>query len=181
MSFAREAGASQYGWLCSGCGVRSSGRFSAAELSDIDRHQAQLFRQEQRERKSTRQIAVAPPARRGPVLVVEDDADIRESVCMFLEDEGFDTVSAGHGKAALDLLRAALDRLPKLILLDLMMPVMNGWEFYELVSHDEALASIPTIVMSAQEIDASLGSVTMLQKPLRLEQLLSKINEVCTP
>jgi CheY-like chemotaxis protein len=148
--------------------------------SEIDRQQAELFREEQRQRKSSHKIPIAPPVRRGPVLVVEDDDDIRESVCMLLEDEGFATVSASHGKAALELLRV-LDPLPKLILLDLMMPVMNGWEFYELVRRDQALALIPTIVMSAQDMDASLGSVIRLQKPLRLDQLLSKINEVCTP
>jgi len=158
--------------------MSASDRWNAAEFSGVDRTQAELFRQENRERKSSSKIPVAPPVRRGPVLVVEDDDDIRESVCMLLEDEGFATVSAGHGKAALDLLRV-LDPLPKLILLDLMMPVMNGWEFYELVSHDEAFASIPTIVMSAQTADPLVGPVTMLQKPLRLEQLLSKINQVC--
>ena len=110
--------------------------------------------------------------------MVEDDADIRESVCMILEDEGFPTVSAANGKEALATLRR-LEPPPRLILLDLMMPIMNGWEFYELISRDKTVSAIPVVVMSAQETDVYAGSLRLLRKPLALDQLLSTVSEFC--
>ena len=112
------------------------------------------------------------------MLVVEDDAGIRECVCQALEDEGFPTASASNGKEALATLRK-LTPPPRLILLDLMMPIMNGWEFYELISRDKEVSSIPVVVMSAQDTDAYGGSLRLLRKPLALDQLLSTVNEIC--
>src|SRR3954470_12387725 len=82
------------------------------------------------------------------VLVVDDDPDIRESVRLVLEDEGYEVEEAADGAAALALLRAATTR-PDVILLDLMMPVMNGWQFRAAQLADDDLADIPVIVLSA--------------------------------
>jgi CheY-like chemotaxis protein len=177
LAFARDTTRNEYRWLCKQC-QDTLLPSSAAQLSAIDRHQAELFRQAHRDRLSSGRIRVSTPPPGGPVLVVEDDPDIRASVCEILEDEGFQTVSAANGKEALATLRT-LAPLPRLILLDLMMPIMNGWEFYELISRDKTVSFIPVVVMSAQETDVYAGSLRTLRKPLHLDQLLSTVNEIC--
>src|SRR5919206_1695644 len=83
---------------------------------------------------------------RGEVLVVEDDFAIRETLRELLEDEGYRVAWAANGKEALARLH---ERAPRVILLDLMMPVMDGWEFRVAQQRDPALASIPVVVISA--------------------------------
>jgi CheY-like chemotaxis protein len=177
LAFARDPARNEYRWLCWDC-QGANVHLGAAQLTEIDRKQAEVFRREHRERISSGRIRVSTPPPGGPVLVVEDDAGIRESVCQILEDEGFPTVSACNGKEALATLRT-LEPLPRLILLDLMMPIMNGWEFYELISRDKSVSSIPVVVMSAQETDTYAGSLRLLRKPLALDQLLLTVNEIC--
>jgi CheY-like chemotaxis protein len=176
--FSRDAAKNEYRWLCADCKGDSVKTGAARQLTEIDRQQAELFRQGHRDRLSSGQIRLSTPPPGGPVLVVEDDIGIRESVCQILEDEGFPTVSACNGKEALATLRN-MTPLPRLILLDLMMPIMNGWEFYELISRDKSVSSIPVVVMSAQDTDAYSGSLRLLRKPLALDQLLSTVNEIC--
>ncbi|MET0593744.1 MAG: response regulator [Polyangiaceae bacterium] len=177
LAFARDSSRNEYRWLCWDCqgAIVNS---PAAHLTEIDRQQAERFRKEHRDRISSGRIRLSSPPPGGPVLVVEDDPGIRESVCQILEDEGFPTVSAANGKEALVALRK-LEPLPRLILLDLMMPIMNGWEFYELISRDKMVSSIPVVVMSAQDTDVYSGSLRLLRKPLALDQLLSTVNEIC--
>jgi CheY-like chemotaxis protein len=177
LAFARDTKRNEYRWLCWDC-QEPAVRSNAAQLTAIDRQQAELFRQGHKERLSSGRMRVSTPPPGGPVLVVEDDAGIRESVCQILEDEGFPTVGASNGKEALATLRM-LEPPPRLILLDLMMPIMNGWEFYELISRDKTVARIPVVVMSAQETDVYAGSLRLLRKPLALDQLLSTVNEIC--
>jgi len=177
LAFARDKKENQYRWLCCDC-HEPPVNSSAAQLTEIDRRQAELFRQGHRDRVSSGRMRLSTPPPGGPVLVVEDDVGIRESVCQILEDEGFPTVSASNGKEALATLRT-LEPLPRLILLDLMMPIMNGWEFYELISRDKTVSRIPVVVMSAQETDVYAGSLRLLRKPLALDQLLSTVNEIC--
>jgi CheY-like chemotaxis protein len=177
LAFARDAKTIEYRWLCRHC-KDTAVNSNVAQLSEIDRQQAELFRQGHRERLSSGRMRLSTPPPGGPVLVVEDDADIRESVCQILEDEGFPTVSASNGKEALATLRI-LELPPRLILLDLMMPIMNGWEFYELISRDKTVSAIPVVVMSAQDTDVYAGSLRLLRKPLHLDQLLSTVNEIC--
>ena len=81
------------------------------------------------------------------ILVVEDDADVREAIVSGLEHAGFEVVAAADGKMALDLLRHGI--VPRAIILDLMMPVMDGWEFRRHQLADPTLAAIPVIVLSA--------------------------------
>jgi len=110
-----------------------------------------------------------------PVLIVEDDEDVRESLSQILEDEGIATVAAKNGKEALDMLHD--ERVsPSLILLDLMMPVMDGWEFRKRMDADVSIVP-PVIVMSARPRDDSVRSVAWLQKPLHVDVLLSAIQK----
>jgi len=114
-----------------------------------------------------------------PVLVVEDDPDVREVMMAIVESEGHRAVAAENGDEALQLLRAGLH--PCLILLDLMMPVKDGWEFRAEQRTDPALASIPTIIVSAvgrQSIDA-LQPTAALEKPIDYDQLTRLLKRHC--
>jgi CheY-like chemotaxis protein len=113
------------------------------------------------------------------VLIVEDDDSAREALSDCLEMEGFRVAAACNGKEALDYLRSA--HLPKVILLDLYMPVMTGWEFREAQKKDAAIADIPVVVVTAfgsgmtKRIDANV----IMHKPLDLDRLLTVIREYC--
>jgi two-component system, chemotaxis family, chemotaxis protein CheY len=116
---------------------------------------------------------MAEPAR---VLIVDDDDLIREALQIALQDAGIAVRTAEHGKAALD----TLDTWPPdLILLDLMMPVMDGWAFREAQRARPAAASIPVIVFSAArgltESAESLRPVRLIQKPFDLEEVLTAV------
>jgi two-component system, chemotaxis family, chemotaxis protein CheY len=112
----------------------------------------------------------------GPVLVVEDDKGIREVLQMALELDGYEVVSAKNGQEALDYLDKG--RLPQLILLDLMMPVMNGWEFLERVDESPAYKKLPVIIVSAYcEKARDLKCVAFYEKPMDLDSLLSQIKQ----
>jgi CheY-like chemotaxis protein len=115
------------------------------------------------------------------VLVVEDDPDIRATLCEALEDHGYSAVGAGNGAEALDYLRSAAAR-PCLILLDLMMPVMDGQTFRTEQRADAALADIPVVVISAYrdvEKQANELSTEFLPKPVRLDVLLETARKHC--
>ncbi len=117
------------------------------------------------------------------VLVVEDEADVRESMEVLLEDEGFQTVYATNGSEALDLLRRPGFEAC-VILLDLMMPVTDGWEFLEARSRDPKLKAIPVVIVSAyvgKDADnALLGeSDVFLPKPLLVGDLMEVIEKHC--
>jgi CheY-like chemotaxis protein len=112
----------------------------------------------------------------GTILLVEDDDDIRMSVAGILEDEGFTIVGASDGDDALRYLRAAPEP-PRLILLDLMMPVMDGWAFRAAQLADERLAEIPVVILSAAtdvcKHAAQLNVSAYLVKPLDVPLLLN--------
>lgn len=115
------------------------------------------------------------------VLVVEDDPDIRATLCEALEDHGYSPVGAGNGVEALDYLRSEGER-PCLILLDLMMPVMDGQAFRTEQRADTALADIPVVVISAYrdvEKQAAELATDYLSKPVRLEVLLETARKHC--
>jgi CheY-like chemotaxis protein len=105
------------------------------------------------------------------VLVVDDDDAIREALCDLLDDAGFATVGARHGLEALEIL-AALGAAPAFILLDMMMPVMDGWAFCDRRGRNQILREIPVIAVSAVEIPDSnrpVGIDAFLTKPIDLE------------
>jgi CheY-like chemotaxis protein len=111
------------------------------------------------------------------ILVVDDDPGLVESLCIWLEQEGFTTQSAQNGKEALDLIRSG--PLPDLILLDLMMPVMDGCDLYDIIRCDDAFESIAVIAMSALgELPKTRTLPQVLRKPLDPERLLSAIRLV---
>ena len=116
------------------------------------------------------------------ILLVEDDHFIREIVQTLLETEGYKVITANNGQEALDQLSSS--PRPCLILLDLMMPVMNGIEFLErLRGHgNNEVAMIPVIVTSAIEDDTGTTSrlaSKVLNKPIELEVLLRVVEERC--
>lgn len=119
-------------------------------------------------------------AARRHIVLIEDEFDIRESLQDVLEGEGYSVSTAGNGKEALDLMSSHLGA--DLILLDLMMPVMNGVEFFDHWKKSGYFAEIPLLVMSAdtqarQKAD-EIGAARCLKKPLELEDLLSAIKNV---
>jgi CheY-like chemotaxis protein len=122
---------------------------------------------------------------RKTVLVVEDDADIREGLSALLDAEGYPVMLAGDGREALDVLSHE-STTPGLILLDLMMPRMNGWQFLEAVKDSPEAARIPIVVMSAYRendhriSDAALARrVAFLRKPVDVKLLLRLIEHYC--
>jgi CheY-like chemotaxis protein len=111
--------------------------------------------------------------------VVEDDVDTRDMLGRFLELEGFQVEVAANGKQALDRLTSGVH--PCVILLDLMMPVMDGWQFRRQQVQDAELADIPVIVVSAagKERMGGIDADAYLSKPVDLEQLLARVNQYC--
>ncbi|MDX2092053.1 MAG: response regulator [Kofleriaceae bacterium] len=112
------------------------------------------------------------------ILVVEDDDLIRETLQFALELAGYKVFTAANGREGIDLL-GSIPR-PCLILLDLMMPVMNGWEFADAVEHDEALTTIPIVVVTAFADKAtSIRARGVLSKPASLAAVLAVAEECC--
>jgi CheY-like chemotaxis protein len=111
------------------------------------------------------------------ILVVEDDAATREALGLILVSEGFRFLGAANGQEALGLLRSGPH--PDLILLDLMMPIMDGWQFRREQSQDSALSAIPVVVLSAdgnvQQNATALQAADYLQKPVDVENLIAVI------
>jgi CheY-like chemotaxis protein len=115
------------------------------------------------------------------VLVVEDDGDIRDELADVLEDSHYRTIRAQNGEVALQKLRGG--PRPCLILLDLMMPVMDGRQFLAEQQKDAALKEIPVVVLSAH-LDAAPTAVQVkaagfLKKPIDLPELLRTIERFC--
>jgi CheY-like chemotaxis protein len=115
------------------------------------------------------------PAPRARLLLVEDDADIRDTLSDALGWEGYAVEVAAHGLAALD--RLAKGPRVDAILLDLMMPIMNGWEFRAAQLADPALAKIPVVVLSASAPGACRPD-RYLSKPFSVERLLEVLDEL---
>ncbi len=116
------------------------------------------------------------------IIVVEDDLDTRESLVDLLSMQGYEVMSAENGRRALDLLRTQ-PRKPCVILLDIMMPVMNGWEFLDALRADPMLSSIPVVVLTADasaQFRAGGASVAaFLNKPIVPQTLSETIARHC--
>ncbi|MGZ6143543.1 MAG: response regulator [Myxococcales bacterium] len=117
------------------------------------------------------------------VLVVEDDADIRTALIDVLNEHGYEAVGAINGLDALEKLRAPQERKPCLIVLDLMMPVMDGRAFREEQLNTPELAAIPVVVVSAYRdiIDQALRITEFLRKPLNVDDLVAAARRYCDP
>ena len=137
--------------------------------------------------------SLAPAGPKGPsvrtdVLVIDDEEDLRVALREILEGEGYATAGASNGMEALELLQGSPE-MPRLILLDLMMPQMDGWEFLLRIDEDPRLHEIPVALMSAH---SSVLRATdprraeahhlelLLPKPLNLLRLLSTVSDFCS-
>jgi CheY-like chemotaxis protein len=120
------------------------------------------------------------------IMVVEDNDDAQDAICTVLRHLGYECLVAPHGLAALDALRGLRlsgERAPSLILLDVQMPVMGGWEFRDAQLADPAIASIPVIFLTAdpvaqRRIDES-GVVAFIRKPLDVPVLIEAVRRIC--
>jgi CheY-like chemotaxis protein len=112
------------------------------------------------------------------ILVIDDQPCLRTMLSTFLEDVGYTVVAAAHGREALSYLRHSHE-LPGLILLDVAMPVMTGWDFLAAQQRDRRLAAIPVIVMTAladmTHAATFPAAVANVYKPLDLDRLLKLI------
>jgi signal transduction histidine kinase/CheY-like chemotaxis protein len=117
----------------------------------------------------------AAPAPHGAILIVDDDVDAREMLAELIEEQHIGVAVAGNGEEALAILRAAAE-LPQLILLDLHMPVMDGWATMVAIAADERLRTIPVVLVSsftdAKGAAQELGAAGFLRKPLEVARVL---------
>jgi len=113
------------------------------------------------------------------VLVVEDEPELREMMRDALELNGYAVVTAEDGQDALDKI-GGIEHLC-LVILDLLMPVMNGWDFVEKLRQDSKLATIPVVVHSSAPTAVPAGVQRVLQKPLLFDCLLATAREYCAP
>jgi CheY-like chemotaxis protein len=116
------------------------------------------------------------------ILIVEDDLDVSRLLAEILEAEGYRTATAANGCEALNHLRKN-SHYPDLILLDMMMPVMDGWKFREEQQKLPALASIPVVTVTAdgdaRGKAASIQAAGYLSKPLQIDSLLDEVERIC--
>jgi CheY-like chemotaxis protein len=119
---------------------------------------------------------------RKTILVVEDDDDARITLCEVLADAGYECVEAIDGRDAIRRL-STTDGKPSVILLDLMMPGMNGWEFRDWQRQDAEYATIPVVILSAAtnaESEAKKLAVSdFIPKPINLDALLKTLRRYC--
>lgn len=110
------------------------------------------------------------------ILIVDDEQDIRETLEEFLSDEGFSVRSASDGAAALRLLEEP--ELPCVVILDLIMPVVDGNEVIDEMKKSQRLAGVPVIITTSDPSRAPQG-VPLMKKPVSLTGLLSAIEQFC--
>jgi CheY-like chemotaxis protein len=111
------------------------------------------------------------------LLIVEDDDGARAALGDILDYEGYPVALCSNGREALDYLRSR--PLPALIILDLQMPVMNGWQFCHERKKDAALASVPIVVITAFQSPGTLDVDAVMHKPIDIERLLSTVRHYC--
>jgi two-component system chemotaxis response regulator CheY len=123
----------------------------------------------------------APHHSHGPILIIEDEVEVREALSLLLTEDGFAVATAFDGQDAIDKITAGMR--PCLIILDLLMPRVNGVEFCEALRRDRDLAEVPVIVCSAasdlNHRTRHLGVAVVFQKPLKPGVLLRAVREHC--
>jgi two-component system, sensor histidine kinase and response regulator len=112
------------------------------------------------------------------ILIVDDEEDLRDSLVDFFQDEGFEVTTAANGAEALQQL--ADSELPCVVLLDLLMPVLDGNQVYSEMQRDPRLAKVPVIVSTSDPSRAPPGLLIM-KKPVNLPRLLSTVKQHCRP
>jgi CheY-like chemotaxis protein len=115
------------------------------------------------------------------IFVVDDDDDLRDSICDELKRQGYRTQGAKHGERALSVLRKGPGK-PDLVLLDLLMPETDGWEVVAALKDDPGLRQVPIVLMSAVPPQATTlqaqGVAASLPKPFTMEELLFVLTRV---
>lgn len=112
------------------------------------------------------------------ILVVEDDDAIRMSLVVLLASEGYEAVPAHHGKEALELLRDRRED-PCLIITDLMMPEMDGWELISYLKKQDIIITIPVVAMTASETQGVSGVKRVIKKPFNIDAVVALVKEHC--
>ena len=113
-----------------------------------------------------------------PVLIIDDDRVLRETLRFLLEGEGYTVVEAEDGERGL---RAVTEHAPSAAVVDLTMPVMDGWEFVDRVRRDERSGALPICVLSGVALHAPTTASLVLQKPIAIDRLLRFLREHCGP
>jgi len=114
------------------------------------------------------------------LLVIEDDTDIRELLKVALSLEGYDVDTACNGKEAWELLVHMKSR-PSVLVLDLMMPIMDGWQFLDKKNNSGQFKDLPTLIISAtseKRMPIAQGNTVILKKPIDLDEFLQKVQEL---
>jgi len=112
------------------------------------------------------------------ILIIEDNKEIQDAIKMALEIDGFKVFTANNGKEGIDILGKI--PTPSLILLDLLMPVMNGWEFMEELNKDIMHSTIPVVIVSALADKQTIPNASeYIQKPIDLDKLLKIAEKHC--
>lgn len=119
---------------------------------------------------------------RSAIVVIEDDDELRQSITELLHDEGFPVASFSSGAAGLEYLRTS--QPPSMILLDLGLPELDGWEIRRWLLANRRLADVPVVVCSGQEADADdwqdLAAADYVAKPLDADRLLRLARQYCS-
>jgi CheY-like chemotaxis protein len=124
---------------------------------------------------------VVAEASRGSVMFVDDDHDLRVLVRALLESYGYEVLTATNGRDAIELLMRQ-ENAPDLVLVDLDMPIMDGWDFLRRLRSDTIFASVPVIVQTAADDPPPAGvapSVTIVRKPVDIAALLEIVRRHC--
>nr|WP_211485268.1 response regulator [Corallococcus exiguus] len=123
--------------------------------------------------------SVSSTPSRSTILIVDDEPDLREVVAELLEMEDYTVLQAANGQAALAVLAANNDQ-PCLVLLDLMMPVMDGHEFLHRLREEERYRELPVLMLTAHfSAKAPPGTVGLLRKPVDIPELLAMVARHC--
>lgn len=114
------------------------------------------------------------------VLIIDDDEDLRDALADLLARKGYEVLCARNGREALALLAEYPN--PCLVLLDLVMPVMDGWQFLSAVQTDPVLSGLSVVIVSAHAgTHAPTGGRTVLRKPFELDELYQVVEQHCGP
>jgi CheY-like chemotaxis protein len=117
------------------------------------------------------------PEPKGAVLFVEDDHDLRVLVRMLLESRGYPVYTAANGSEAMNLL--AQIPMPRLVVADLQMPIMDGWEFVRRLKGQATLATLPVVIQSSEDRTPPGGIAAIMRKPVDVAALLAVVARHC--
>lgn len=116
--------------------------------------------------------------RMSTILLAEDDLEIRDIVQELLEEKGYDVIPARTGRQALEFLSLDPRSPPDLVILDLMMPIVTGWQVLEAIQHDPILSKVPVVILTAMSQDRPTGAAAFLRKPFQVEALLETVRRL---